>query len=77
MYRLDKGEISPLINALEENKSLWRLNLAQSGLEWSEEDSSGAPLISAMSRARIGAFPEGRAAPIVAPGAEGARPAST
>ena len=48
MYRLDKGEISPLINALEENKSLWRLNLAQSGLEWSEEDSSGAPLISAM-----------------------------
>ena len=47
-YQLDEGEISPLLNALEDNSSLVRLNLASSGLGWSREDSSGAPLVAAM-----------------------------
>ena len=47
-YKLDEGEISPLIDALEGNTSLVRLKLADSGLEWREEDSSGMPLITAM-----------------------------
>ena len=47
-YKLDEGEISPLINALEGNSSLIRLKLAESGMEWGQEDSSGAPLITAM-----------------------------
>ena len=47
-YRLDKVEISPLLNALESNSSLTRLDLGQSGIEWGREDASGAPLIAAM-----------------------------
>ena len=47
-YRLDEGEISPLINALEGNSSLLMLKLAESGMQWRYEDSSGAPLISSM-----------------------------
>ena len=47
-YKLDEGEISPLINALEGNSSLVTLKLADSGLEWYQEDSSGMPLVAAM-----------------------------
>ena len=47
-YKLAASEVSPLLNALEGNTSLVRLHLAASGLEWGQEDSSGAPLVAAM-----------------------------
>ena len=38
-WKLDQGEIGPLLNALEGNSSLVSLDLSQSGIEWGLEDS--------------------------------------
>ncbi len=51
-YRLDPAEVLPLLDALEANLSLVRLDLSQSGLEWDGPRASGAPLIAAMARDR-------------------------
>lgn len=50
-YRLDRSEVSPLLDALSKNGSLVYLNMGRSGISWNAPHSDGLALVEQMAKA--------------------------